>query len=249
MKVKTILVSQPEPSTDVKTPYDELATKQKLKIDFRPFIHVEGVDATEFRKEKIQLSDFSAIIFTSRNAIDHFFRMCEETRYEVPVDLKYFCVSEAIAFYLQKYVVYRKRKIYYGKLTFPDLVPILKKHKNERFLLPTSDILKPEVPRLLDSIKVDYTRAILYRTVCSDLSDLEDVKYDVLVFFSPFGIKSLLENFPEFIQGETRIAGFGPTTQKAIQDAGLRLDIPAPTKEAPSMTMALDAYIKEANKR
>ncbi len=249
MKVKTILVSQPEPSTDVKTPYDELATKQKLKIDFRPFIHVEGVDATEFRKEKIQFSDFSAIIFTSRNAIDHFFRMCEETRYEVPVDLKYFCVSEAIAFYLQKYVVYRKRKIYYGKLTFPDLVPILKKHKNERFLLPTSDILKPEVPRLLDSIKVDYTRAILYRTVCSDLSDLEDVKYDVLVFFSPFGIKSLLENFPEFIQGETRIAGFGPTTQKAIQDAGLRLDIPAPTKEAPSMTMALDAYIKEANKR
>ena len=243
------MVSQPEPSTDVKTPYDELATKQKLKIDFRPFIHVEGVDATEFRKEKIQFSDFSAIIFTSRNAIDHFFRMCEETRYEVPVDLKYFCVSEAIAFYLQKYVVYRKRKIYYGKLTFPDLVPILKKHKNERFLLPTSDILKPEVPRLLDSIKVDYTRAILYRTVCSDLSDLEDVKYDVLVFFSPFGIKSLLENFPEFIQGETRIAGFGPTTQKAIQDAGLRLDIPAPTKEAPSMTMALDAYIKEANKR
>lgn len=243
------MVSQPEPSTDVKTPYDELANKQKLKIDFRPFIHVEGVDATEFRKEKIQLSDFSAIIFTSRNAIDHFFRMCEETRYEVPVDLKYFCVSEAIAFYLQKYVVYRKRKIYYGKLTFPDLVPILKKHKNERFLLPTSDILKPEVPRLLDSIKVNYTRAILYRTVCSDLSDLEDVKYDVLVFFSPFGIKSLLENFPGFVQGETRIAGFGSTTQKAIQDAGLRLDIPAPTKEAPSMTMALDAYIKEANKR
>ncbi|MCH8546371.1 MAG: uroporphyrinogen-III synthase [Cryomorphaceae bacterium] len=249
MKVKTILVSQPEPSSDVKTPYDELATKQKLKIDFRPFIHVEGVDATEFRKEKIHLSDFSAIIFTSRNAIDHFFRMCEETRYEVPVDLKYFCVSEAIAFYLQKYVVYRKRKIYYGKLTFPDLVPILKKHKNERFLLPTSDILKPDVPRLLDSIKIDYTRAVLYRTVCSDLSDLEDVKYDVLVFFSPFGIKSLFENFPEFVQGETRIAGFGPTTQKAITDAGLRLDIPAPTKEAPSMTMALDAYIKEANKR
>ena len=249
MKVKTILVSQPEPASDVKSPYEELATKQKLKIDFRPFIHVEGIDATEFRKEKINLPDFSAIIFSSRNAIDHFFRMCEENRYEVPIDLKYFCVSEAIAFYLQKYVVYRKRKIYYGKLTFSDLIPILKKHKNEKYLMPTSDLLKPEVPKLLDSINIDYTRAILYRTVCSDLSDLEDVKYDILVFFSPSGIKSLFENFPDFVQGETRIAAFGATTHKAIQEAGLRLDIAAPSPEFPSMTMALDHYIKNANKR
>lgn len=249
MKVKTILVSQPEPASDVKSPYEELADKQKLKIDFRPFIHVEGVDASEFRKEKINLPDFSAIIFTSRNAIDHFFRMCEETRYEVPINLKYFCVSEAIAFYLQKYVVYRKRKIYYSKLTFPDLIPILKKHKNESYLLPTSDTLKPDVPKLLEGIKINYTRAVLYKTVCSNLSDLEEVKYDILVFFSPFGIKSLFENFPDFKQGDTRIAGFGSTTHKAIIDAGLRLDIPAPTPEAPSMTMALDAYVKEANKR
>jgi uroporphyrinogen-III synthase len=249
LKVKTILVSQPEPASDVKSPYEELATKQKLKIDFRPFIHVEGVDATEFRKEKINLPDFSAINFSSRNAIDHFFRMCEENRYEVPIDLKYFCVSEAIAFYLQKYVVYRKRKIYYGKLTFSDLIPILKKHKNEKFLLPTSDLLKPEVPKLLESIKIDYTRAILYRTVCSDLSDLEDVKYDILVFFSPSGIKSLFENFPDFVQGETRIAAFGTTTHKAIKEAGLRLDIAAPSPEFPSMTMALEHYIKNANKR
>ncbi|MCC5917654.1 MAG: uroporphyrinogen-III synthase [Cryomorphaceae bacterium] len=249
MKVKTILVSQPEPASDVKSPYEELATKQKLKIDFRPFIHVEGVEATDFRKEKINLADFSAVIFTSRNAIDHFFRMCEECRHEVPIDLKYFCVSEAIAFYLQKYVVYRKRKIYYGKLTFPDLVPILKKHKTEKFLLPTSDVLKADVPKALDTLKVDYTRAVLYRTVCSDLSDLEEVKYDILVFFSPSGIKSLFENFPDFVQGETRIAGFGATTHKAITEAGLRLDIGAPTPEAPSMTMALENYIKEANKR
>jgi uroporphyrinogen-III synthase len=249
LKVKTILVSQPEPASDVKSPYEDLAEKQKLKIDFRPFIHVEGVDVGEFRKEKINFSDYSAIIFTSRNAIDHFFRICEESRYEVPIDLKYFCVSEAIAFYLQKYVVYRKRKIYYGKLTFPDLIPILKKHKKETYLLPTSDILKPEVPKLLDGINLNYTRTMLYRTVCSDLSDLEDVKYDILVFFSPFGIKSLFENFPDFEQGDTRIAGFGPTTQKAIKDAGLRLDIATPTPEAPSMTMALEAYIKEANKR
>lgn len=249
MKVKTILVSQPEPAGDVKSPYDELASKQKLKIDFRPFIHVEGVDATEFRKDKINIPDFSAIIFTSKNAIDYFFHMCEEIRYEVPIDLKYFCVSEAIAFYLQKYVVYRKRKIYYGKLTFQDLIPVLKKHKNEKFLLPTSDSLKPDVPKLLESIKVNYTRAILYKTVCSDLSDLEDVKYDILVFFSPLGIKSLFENFPDFTQGETRIAAFGATTHKAIEDAGLRLDIPAPTPEFPSMTMALEDYIKNANKR
>ncbi|TVQ76744.1 MAG: uroporphyrinogen-III synthase [Flavobacteriales bacterium] len=249
MKVKTILVSQPEPSGDVKSPYEELANKQKVKIDFRPFIHVEGVDATEFRKDKINIPDFSAIIFTSKNSIDYFFNMCDEIRYEVPIDLKYFCVSEAIAFYLQKYVVFRKRKIYFGKLTFQDLIPTLKKHKTEKFLLPTSDILKPDVPTLLDSIKINYTRAILYRTVCSDLSDLEDVKYDMLVFFSPLGIKSLFENFPDFVQGETRIAAFGATTHKAIAEAGLRLDIPAPTPEFPSMTMALEDYIKNANKR
>jgi len=247
MKVKTILVSQPEPKTD-SSPYSDLAKKLKVKVDFRPFIHVTGVDYAEFRKQKINLADYTAIIFTSRNAVDHFFRMAEEARYMVPDTLKYFCVSEAVSYYLQRYVVFRKRKIFTGALTLTDLTPQLKKNKNERFLLPSSDVLKPAIPTTLDSIPVKYDRAILYNTVCSDLSDLSDVLYDVLVFFSPSGIKSLFENFPDFKQNNTRIAAFGSTTWKAVEDAGLELNIKAPTKEAPSMTMAIEQYIKEANK-
>jgi uroporphyrinogen-III synthase len=247
MKVKTILVSQPEPKND-SHPYSDLGKKQKVKIDFRPFIHVEGVDAAEFRKEKINLADYTAVIFTSRNAVDNFFRIAEEMRFNVPDSMKYFCMSEAISYYLQKYVVYRKRKIFTGKVRFEDLIPMIKKHKQENFLLPSSDILKPNIPKALEDAKINYTRAILYKTVCSDLSDLSDVYYDILVFFSPSGIKSLLENFPDFEQNKTRIAAFGPTTWKAVEDAGLELNIKAPTKEAPSMTMALDQYIKEVNK-
>lgn len=245
-KVKTILVSQPEPKTE-SSPYFDLAEKQKVKIDFRPFIHVASVDAAEFRKERTNLADYSAVILTSRNAVDNYFRIAEETRFMVPDTMKYFCMSEAIAYYLQKYVVYRKRKIYYGKTHFEDLIPTIKKHKKESFLLPSSDILKPEIPRLLEESKINYTRAILYNTVCSDLSDLNDVYYDILVFFSPSGIKSLLENFPSFEQNDTRIAAFGPTTWKAVEDAGMRLDIKAPSKDAPSMTMALEQYIKQVN--
>lgn len=247
-KVKSILVSQPRPEGD-KNPYFDLAEKHKLKIDFRSFIHVEGVDTKEFRKEKINILDHSAVILTSKNAADHFFRVCEEMRVTVPEDFKYFCVSETIAYYLQKYVVYRKRKIFHGGNTFKDLVSVLKKHKDEKFLLPCINDLKPTIPEQLGKLGLDYTRAVLYQTVCSDLSDLADVNYDVLVFYSPSGIKSLFENFPDFKQNKTRIAGFGPTTHKAIKEHDLKLDIGAPVPNAPSMTMALDQYITKANKK
>ena len=248
MKVKTILVSQPPPKND-NSPYLELAEKQKVKIDFRPFIHVEGVSAKEVRAQKIDLKSYTAIILTSRNAVDHFFRIAEEMRFTVPDDMKYFCESEAIAFYLQKYVVYRKRKIYVGERDFEDLAKVIKKYKDEKFLLPSSDKLKDVVPNTLNELKVKWDRAILFKTVVSDLSDLENVFYDILVFFSPSGIDSLFQNFPDFKQNNTRIAAFGNSTVKAATDAGLKCNIQAPTPETPSMTMALEKYIKEVNKK
>lgn len=248
MKVKTILVSQPEPKVE-NSPYLQLIEKQKVKIDFRPFIHVEGVDAKEVRQQKIDLSQYTAIILTSRNSVDHFFRIAEEMRFKVPDSMKYFCQSEAVAYYLQKYVVYRKRKIYVGKRTFEDLTPLIKKYKDEKFLLPSSDMLKAKVPVLLDELKVNWKRATLYKTVISDLSDLRDVYYDILVFFSPSGIESLFKNFPDFEQNNTRIAVFGNTTVKAAKDCSLRVDIQAPTPETPSMTMALQKYINSVNKK
>ena len=247
MKVKTILVSQPEPKVE-NSPYFELQQKHKVKIDFRPFIHVEGVNAKEIRLQKIDLNNFTAIILTSKNAVDHFFRVADEMRYKVPEGLKYFCQSEAVAFYLQKYVVYRKRKIYVGQKDFIDLTSLLKKYKDEKFLLPASDQLNAEAPIILNNLKVDWTQAVFYKTVMSDLSDLADVYYDVLAFFSPTGIKSLFINFPDFEQNETRIAVFGSTTQKEALEHGLRVDIMAPTPESPSMTMALDKYITKSNK-
>ena len=247
MKVKTILVSQPAPNAK-QSPYFDLADRQKVKIDFRSFIHVEGVPAREVRNQKIDFSKFSAVIFTSRNAIDNYFRLAEEMRFKVPDDMKYFCQSEAVAFYLQKYVVYRKRKIYVGEKTFQDLIKLIKKHKTETFLLPCADILKPIIPELLNEAEVNWEKAILFKTMASDLSDLKDVYYDVLVFFSPSGIKSLFENFPDFKQNETRIAAFGNTTIKAAEDAGLRVDIAATTDNTTSMTTALEDYIKVANK-
>ncbi len=246
MKVKTILVSQPEPKIE-NSPYHSLIEKQKVKIDFRPFIHVEGVSSKDVRTQKVDLTKYTAIILTSRNAVDHFFRIAEELRFKVPDTMKYFCQSEAVAFYLQKYVVYRKRKIYVGKRTFTELAPLIKKYKNEAFLLPSSDKLKPEVPSVLDELGVQWKQGTFYKTVISDLSDLRDVYYDILVFFSPSGIESLFENFPDFKQNETRIAVFGNTTIKAATDLGLRVDIKAPTPETPSMTMALEKYIKEVN--
>jgi uroporphyrinogen-III synthase len=213
MKVKTILVSQPEPKVD-NSPYFDLQQKHKVKIDFRPFIHVEGVNAKEIRLQKIDLNNFSAIILTSKNSVDHFFRVADEMRYKIPEGLKYFCQSEAIAFYLQKYVVYRKRKIYVGQKDFIDLTPLLKKYKEEKFLLPASDQLNEEAKIILDNLKVNWTQAIFYKTVMSDLTDLSDVYFDILAFFSPTGIKSLFKNFPDFKQNNTRIAVFGSSTQK-----------------------------------
>jgi uroporphyrinogen-III synthase len=242
-KIKTILISQPKPITE-KSPYFDLAKNMKVTVDFRPFIHVEAIEVKEFRKQRIDLSEYTGIILTSRMAVDHFFRMAEETRYEVPTSLKYFCISESTAYYLQKYVVYRKRKIFHGQVRFSELTTIIKKHKKEKFLLPCSDLLKASIPDALDDLGVNYSKACMYRTVCSDLSDLTDVKYDLLVFFSPSGIESLLKNFPEFEQGETKIATFGPTTSKAAENAGLRIDINAPTAKAPSMTMAIEQYMK-----
>ena len=248
MKVKTILVSQPEPKVE-NSPYFELEEKQKVKIDFIPFIHVEGASSKDVRQQKIDLSKYTAIILTSRNSVDHFFRIADELRYKVPDTLKYFCQSEAVAYYLQKYVVYRKRKIYVGKRNFAELSPLIKKYKTEKFLLPSSDMLKPDVPKTLNKLGVDWKQGIFYRTVVSDLSHLRDVFYDILVFFSPSGIKSLFENFPDFKQNDTRIAVFGSTTAKAAKDSGLVVNIMAPTPETPSMTMALENYIKEVNKK
>ncbi|HKL39033.1 MAG TPA: uroporphyrinogen-III synthase [Cryomorphaceae bacterium] len=244
-KVKSILISQPKPASE-KSPYFELADKYKIQIDFRPFIHVEGVPSKEFRQQRVSILEHSAIILTSRNAVDHFFRMCEETRVNVPESLKYFCLSESTAYYLQKYVVYRKRKIFHGKQKFEDLMEVIKKHKNEKFLLPCSDIHKRNITDLLDKFNIKYTKSVFYRTVCSDLSDLADVNYDMLVFFSPSGIESLLKNFPDFKQKATRIAAFGTTTAEAVKDAGLTLNVHAPAPGFPSMSMAIEHYIKKA---
>ena len=247
MKVKSILVSQPEPAS-YKSPYAKLKDKHKLKIDFRPFIHVEGVTAKEVRQQKIDFSNFDNIILTSRNAVDHFFRLCKEMRFTVPDSTKYFCQSEAVAYYRQKYVVYRKRKIYVGERSIKDLESTFKKFGKETYLFPTSDILKPENPEFLDKININWQRAILYRTVVSDLSDLRDVYYDLLVFFSPSGIESLFKNFPDFEQNNTRIAIYGKSTTKAAEEAGLKINIKAPTPETPSMTMAIENYIEKVNK-
>ena len=248
MKVKTILVYQPQPTIE-NSPYIQLKENLKVNIDFRPFIHVEGVPAKEIRHQKIDLTKYSAIILTSRNAVDHFFRVAEEMRYTIPNSLKYFCQSEAVAYYLQKYVVYRKRKIYVGQRKFEDIVSLIKKYKDETFLLPCSDMLKPSIPAQLNELNINWTQGVFYKTVVSDLSDLRDVYYDVLVFFSPSGIDSLFKNFPDFEQNNTRIAVFGNTTVKAANEAGLRIDIEAPSPKTLSMTMALDSYIREANKR
>lgn len=244
MKTTKILVSQPKPTSD-KSPYYDIAEKHGVEIVFRPFIKVEGLSAKEFRQSKISISDFTAIIFTARTAIDHFFRLCEEMRVSIPDTLKYFCTTEAIALYLQKYIVYRKRKIFHGSTGKLDgLLPSLIKHNKEKYLYVVSDVHK-EDSTILDNNKINYTKAVMYRTVSNDFGPDEPFDYDMLVFFSPNGIASLLKNFPEFTQGDIRIATFGQTTAKAVRDAGLRLDIEAPSPKAPSMTAALDLFLKE----
>jgi len=243
VKIKSILISQPKPESE-KSPYFDLASKYKLKIDFRPFIHLEPVGSQEFRLERIDLNEHTAVILTSRNAADHYFRLCKEMRFTVPDSMKYFCISESTAYYLQKYVVYRKRKIFFGKQTFADLMDVIKKHKNETYLLPCSDIQKQEIPNMLENANISFSKGIFYRTVASDLSDLKDVNYDMLVFFSPSGIESLIKNFPDFSQNGTQIAAFGPTTHKAVADAGLELNVKAPMPNVPSMSKAIEQFIK-----
>jgi len=249
LKLKTILVTQAAP-TDDKNPYAELARRYGLKIDFKPFIQIEPVAGQDFRQERINILDHSAIVLTSRNAVDHFFRMCKELRLTVPESMKYFCVSESVAYYVQKYIVYRKRKVFIGRQSFADLMDVIKKHREERFLVPCSDIQTQEIPEALAKAGIKFTNAVFYRTVASDLTDLKnDLRYDVLVFFSPGGIDSLRKNFPKFKQNGTLIAAFGSTTARAVQDAGLRLDITAPVPEAPSMTGAIELFIKQAAKK
>jgi len=247
LKIKKILVSQPEPNNP-KSPYFDLAKKYNLKIDFKPFIEVEGVSSKDFRQQKINILDFNAVIFTSKTAIDHFFRICNELRICVPDTMKYFCITENVAFYLQKYIVYRKRKIFHGKAKFQDLIDVIIRHREDNFFVPLSEPHNAEIPDLLDKHGIKYTIGTLYKTISSNFKNNGDFDYDIIVFYSPSGIKSLKENFPECVQGEIKIAAFGPTTATAVEQEGLRLDINAPNPKAPSMTMALDDYLKEHNK-
>ncbi|TVR88978.1 MAG: uroporphyrinogen-III synthase [Saprospirales bacterium] len=245
-RVESILVSQPKPT---RSPYFELEEKFGIKIDFRQFIHVEPVPEKEFRRNRIRPDEFDCVVFTSLNSIEHFFRMCEDMRIKMSQETKYFCLTEAIANYLQKFILYRKRKVFFGKRVMQDMHNALMKHrKGNRFIVPCSNLGSIPVVNYLKDKKFDFQEAMMYQTVSSDLSDLSDITYDVLVFFSPLGIKSLYENFPDFKQNETRIAVFGKSTMKAVEDKGLKINIQAPTKEFPSMTMALKNYLNMSNK-
>lgn len=244
--VSHVLVTQSKPADD-KSPYFDLAAKYNIQIDFRPFIQIQGVSHKDFRRQKVNILDHTAIIFTSRNAIDHFFRICQEGRIEVPADMKYFCISEQTANYLQKYIVIRKRKIFSGTKTAKELFDLIRKHKTEKFLFPCSNIRSNDIPDFMDTSGLHLTEAVMYETVATDLSDIDITKYDLIAFFSPSGVASLKSNFPDYVQNGTRLAAFGPTTAKAITEAGLTLDIEAPLPNAPSMTGALDLYIRKAN--
>ena len=248
MKIKKVLISQPKPASE-KSPYFDIAEKYGVKIDFRPFIKVESLSAKEFRQQKVSILDHTAIVFTSRHAIDHFFTLCVELRITIPETMKYFCTSEAIALYIQKYVQYRNRKVFFGATgKFDDLLPLIVKHNTEKYFIPMSDVHNEVVHNLLDKNKIQHTEAVMYRTVSNDFKEGEDTDYDMLVFFSPAGIQSLIKNFPNFEQKEIAIGTFGPTTAKAVKEAGLRLDLEAPTAETPSMPAALDKFICECNK-
>lgn len=248
MKIKKVLVSQPKPTSE-KSPYFDIAEKYGVKIDFRPLIKVESLSAKEFRQQKVSILDHTAIVFTSRHAIDHFFNLCVELRVTIPETMKYFCTSETIALYIQKYVQYRKRKVFFGATgKFADLVPLMVKHNTEKYFVPMSDVHNDEVKDLLDKNKIQHTEAVMYRTVSNDFKPEEMSDYDMLVFFSPAGIQSLMKNFPGFEQKDIAIGCFGPTTAKAIKEAGLRLDLEAPSAAAPSMPAALDLFIGEQNR-
>ena len=248
MKIKKVLVSQPKPASD-KSPYFDIAEKYGVEIEFRPFIKVESLSAKEFRQQKVSILDHTAIVFTSRHAIDHFFNLCTDLRVTIPETMKYFCTSEQIALYIQKYVQYRKRKVFFGATgKFNDLIPTIVKHKSEKYFVPMSDVHNDEIKNALDAKDIQHTEAVMYRTVSNDFGEDEKFDYDMLLFFSPAGISSLIKNFPNFDQKDIAIGCFGPATAKAVKDAGLRLDLEAPTVESPSMTAALDKFIGEHNK-
>jgi len=249
VKIKRVLISQPAPPSDKKSPYFELAQKYGLEIDFRPFIEVRGISTADFRKQKLNILDHTAVIITSKTSVDNYFRLAEELRLTIPSSMKFFCMTESIAYYLQKYITFRKRKIFFGNGTFDDLLEQIKKNSTENFLLPVSTVHKPTIPNKLKKTGIKFSKAVMYETVSADLSDLREVNYDVLVFFSPSGIDSLVENFPDFVQNGTSIASFGPATAKAVKAAGLRLDVKAPTKESPSILMALENFIKDSKKK
>lgn len=249
MKISKVLVSQPEP-THSQSPFARLAEKTGVELTFRPFIQVEGVSSYEFRKQKVDFAKYSCVILTSRTAATHFFRMAEELRYQVPETIRYFCLNEPIALYLQKYIVYRKRKVFFTENgTIPELLKQMEKYKKERFLVPLSEVHSQELPKAMKKESIKFTKAILYRTVSSDLQDVDINKYDLLVFYSPLGIKSLQENFPDFKQEERIIAAFGKNTHAAVKSAGLDLQIPVPTPTCLSMTDALEEFILNANKK
>jgi uroporphyrinogen-III synthase len=248
LKIKKVLVSQPKPASE-KSPYYDIAEKYGVKIDFRPFIKVESVSAKEVRQQKVAILDYTAVIFTSRHAIDHFFHLCTEMRVTIPETMKYFCTTEQIALYIQKYVQYRKRKIFFGATgKIEDLLPSIIKHKTEKYLVPVSDVHNDDIKNLLDKNNIEHKEVVMYRTVSNDFTEGEDFDYDMLVFFSPAGVSSLKKNFPDFDQKDVKIGTFGSTTAQAVRDAGLRLDLEAPTVQAPSMTAALDLFIKENHK-
>jgi uroporphyrinogen-III synthase len=249
-KIQAILISQPKPESE-KSPYYELAKKFNVKLDFFPFIRVEGVSAKEFRKQRIDIQDYTAVVFTSRNAVDHFFRICEEMKIKISQDCKYFCITEAVALYLQKFILYRKRKVFYGADgAVKSLLDVITKHKNnEKFLLPCSDIRKNDIHDYLTANNCEYATAQLHKTLSNDVREIVGSNaYDMIVFFSPAGVKSLLESFPSYEQNGMFIGAFGPTTSQAVEQAGLRLDVKAPQPQAPSMVAALEQYLSRVNK-
>jgi uroporphyrinogen-III synthase len=249
LKIKKILVSQPQPSSE-KSPYYDISEKYGVKIDFRPFIKVEPILAKEFRTQRISILDHTAIIFNARHGIDHFFRLCEELRVTVPETMKYFCVSESVAVYLQHYIHYRKRKVFYGANgKMNELVTIMNKHADEKFLLITSDVQNEDTMSILENSKITFQKAVMYKTVSNDFGPDEEFNYDLIIFFSPVGVASFLKNFPNLEQGEMNIGAFGATTCQAVRDAGLRLDLEAPLPGVPSMTMALDNFLKDNIKK
>ena len=245
--IKKILVSQPKPTSD-KSPYYRIAEDFGVELVFRPFIKVEGLSSKEFRQQKISITSFTAVVFTSRHAIDNFFKIAQEMRFEIPDTMKYFCVTETISLYIQKYVQYRKRKVFFGSTgKWPELVTVMAKHKTEKYLVPLSDVHNDDVAQMLNAKKLNHKECVMYRTISNDFPANESFDFDMVVLFTPAGVESLLKNFPSFDQGSTRLACFGPATKKAMEDAGLRCDLSAPTPEARSMTAAIEMYLANEN--